>query len=111
KDFRGAVVKVRSTRQALDQLASRYFGQPAERLFCIGVTGTNGKTTVTYMVEKILNHFGWPTGVMGTIDHHLLGHRFESHLTTPDPLTLQRRLKEFLALGARAAAFEVSSHA
>jgi UDP-N-acetylmuramoyl-L-alanyl-D-glutamate--2,6-diaminopimelate ligase len=109
--FKGAVVKVESARRALDLLAAKFYGQPAENLFCVGVTGTNGKTTVAYMVEKILTHFGWPTGVLGTIDHHLGTHHWPSQLTTPDPLTLQRRLKEFVALGARAAAFEVSSHA
>lgn len=109
--FKGAVVKVPSTRHALDQLASRFYGQPAKGLFCVGVTGTNGKTTVTYMLEAILTHFGWPTGVLGTIDHHLGKHRWPSQLTTPDALTLHRRLSEFVALGAHAAAFEVSSHA
>ncbi len=111
KSYTGAIVKVASTRQALDQLAKRFYGNPAAELFCVGVTGTNGKTTVTYMVEAILNHFGWPTGVMGTIDHHFEKHKWASQLTTPDALTLQRRLREFVALGARAAAFEVSSHA
>jgi UDP-N-acetylmuramoyl-L-alanyl-D-glutamate--2,6-diaminopimelate ligase len=111
KKFKGAVVKVPNTRRALDQLAMRFYGNPASSLFCIGVTGTNGKTTITYMIEKILNHFGWPTGVIGTINHHLLSHKWGSQLTTPDPLTLHRRLKEFVSLGARAAAFEVSSHA
>jgi UDP-N-acetylmuramoyl-L-alanyl-D-glutamate--2,6-diaminopimelate ligase len=110
-DFKGAVVKVSDTRRALDQLAMKFFGSPSKDLFCIGVTGTNGKTTITYMVEKILNRFGWPTGVIGTIDHHLLANKWGSQLTTPDPLTLNRRLREFVALGARAAAFEVSSHA
>jgi UDP-N-acetylmuramoyl-L-alanyl-D-glutamate--2,6-diaminopimelate ligase len=109
--YNGAVAKVQSTRQALDELADRFFGSPSEKLFCVGVTGTNGKTTVTYMLEAILTHFGWPTGVIGTIDHHLGTHRWPSGLTTPDPLTLHRRLKEFVALGAQAAAFEVSSHA
>ncbi len=111
KSYNGAIIKVPSTRHALDVLASRYYGNPAEQLFCVGVTGTNGKTTVTYMIERIFTHFGWPTGVLGTIDHHLAERAWPSQLTTPDPLTLQRRLKEFLALGARAAAFEVSSHA
>lgn len=111
KDFKGAVVKVASSRRALDQLAARFFGNPAEGLFCAGVTGTNGKTTTVYMIEHILTKFGWPTGVMGTIDHHILDRKWESGLTTPDPMTMQRRLKEFTALGARAAAFEVSSHA
>lgn len=110
-EFKGSVVKVADTRRALDQLAMKFFANPSQALFCIGVTGTNGKTTITYMVEKILNQFGWPTGVIGTIDHHFLVNKWNSQLTTPDPLTLHRRLKEFLNLGARAAAFEVSSHA
>lgn len=111
RDYSGAIVKVANTRRALDQLAARFYGNPAESLFCVGVTGTNGKTTTTYMIEKILNHFGWPTGVMGTIDHHLGTKKWESQLTTPDALTLHRRLREFKDAGARAAAFEVSSHA
>ncbi len=110
-DYRGAIVKVKSSRQALDLLAKRFFADPGADLYCIGITGTNGKTTVSYMVEKILNHFGWPTGVIGTIDHHLESRRWVSQLTTPDALTIQRRLREFVALGARAATFEVSSHA
>lgn len=110
-DFKGAVVVVPSARVALDRLARRYFGDPAASLFCVGVTGTNGKTTVTYMVEAIFAEFGWPTGVMGTIDHHLRDKKWPSSLTTPDALTLHRRLREFVGLGARAAAFEISSHA
>lgn len=109
--YNGAIIKVKSTRVALDQLARKFYDDPAKDLFCIGVTGTNGKTTITYMIEKILSHFGWPTGVMGTIDHHLGTHKWSSQLTTPDALTLHRRLKEFTVLGARSAAFEVSSHA
>ncbi len=109
--FTGAVLKVPNTRHALDRLAMQFYGDPAQNLFCIGVTGTNGKTTITYMIEKILNRFGLPCGVIGTIDHHLLERKWVSQLTTPDPLTLNLRLREFADAGARAAAFEVSSHA
>lgn len=109
--FKGTIVEVIDSRMALDELAQIYFGHPAESLFCVGVTGTNGKTSVTYMVENILTDFGWPTGVMGTVDHHLGEQKWISALTTPDPVTLQTRLREFKELGAKASVFEVSSHA
>jgi UDP-N-acetylmuramoyl-L-alanyl-D-glutamate--2,6-diaminopimelate ligase len=111
QDFSGAVVVVEDTRVALNALASRFQGSPAQGLFCVGITGTNGKTSVTYLVEHILNQFGWKVGVMGTIDHHMGNHRWTSQLTTPDALVLQKRLREFVSLGARACVFEVSSHA
>lgn len=109
--FAGLVLEVPSTRKALSILASRYKGDPSLRLKTIGVTGTNGKTTVTHMVESILNRQGWPTGVIGTIDHHLGTRVWKSEMTTPDPLTFQTRLQEFIDAGAQAVALEVSSHA
>lgn len=111
KDFSGAVVQVDNARKALDKLAARFYGDPAANLFCVGITGTNGKTSVTYMVEHLLTAFGWPTGVLGTINHHLGDKKWEAELTTPDPVTLQKRMREFNALNAKAVAFEVSSHA
>ncbi len=111
KDFPGAVVKVDDTRWALEILASRYFEAPADKLFCVGVTGTNGKTTICHLVEQVLNHGGFKTGVLGTIDHHLGEKVWPSELTTPDPVTFYRRLREFVSLDATAATMEVSSHA
>lgn len=109
--FSGAVVRVDDSRWALEILASRYFESPAEKMFCVGVTGTNGKTTVCHLIEKVLNHGNFKCGVLGTIDHHLKEKIWPSELTTPDPVTLYRRLREFVSLDANAVAMEVSSHA
>ncbi|MGZ3773521.1 MAG: UDP-N-acetylmuramoyl-L-alanyl-D-glutamate--2,6-diaminopimelate ligase [Pseudobdellovibrionaceae bacterium] len=111
QDYRGFVFQVANSREALDILASRYYYDPAQELFCVGVTGTNGKTSVTYMTEAILNSGNIPTGVIGTINHHLSGKVWPSEMTTPDPIFLQQRLREFRNDGALAVAMEVSSHA
>lgn len=111
RDFRGSVVIVPDSRAALDQLASAFHGHPADSLFCVGVTGTNGKTSTTYMIEHLLNRAGKPTGVIGTVNHHLKATVWPSEMTTPGPVELQGRLRDFLQAGARAAAMEISSHA
>jgi UDP-N-acetylmuramoyl-L-alanyl-D-glutamate--2,6-diaminopimelate ligase len=109
--FTGFVLQVPDTRQALDILASRFYWDPAQELFCVGVTGTNGKTSTTYLIESLLNAGGHKTAVMGTVNHHLLEHVWASEMTTPEPIALQKRLREFRSLGATAVAMEVSSHA
>lgn len=109
--FSGAVIVVPNTREALDLIASRFYRDPGQELFCVGVTGTNGKTSVTYMTEAILNAGQLPTGVIGTVNHHLGEKIWPSEMTTPDPIFLQKRLREFRAEGALAVAIEVSSHA
>lgn len=110
-DFAGIVLEVPRTREILDILACRFYAYPGQELFCAGVTGTNGKTSITYMIESILTHSEIPTGVIGTIDHHLGQKIWTSDMTTPDPVSLQMRLREFLDAGAKAVAMEVSSHA
>ncbi len=110
-EFNGFTLVVPDARKALDILASRFYWDPGQELFCVGVTGTNGKTSITYLIESILNQAGHRTAVMGTVNHHLGEKIFESELTTPDPIALQRRLKEFKELGATAVALEISSHA
>lgn len=109
--FQGLVYCVASARQALDRLAARFYHDPSQRLFCFGVTGTNGKTSITYILEHILNTHHKMTGVMGTVNHRVGETIWESQMTTPDPVTLQSRLQDFLKHKAFAAAMEVSSHA
>lgn len=109
--FSGIVIETSNSRDMLDLLAARYFDYPSQKLFCFGVTGTNGKTSITYMLEHILALCQRSAGVMGTINHRIGEKTWTSQMTTPDPVTLQSRLDDFVKAQAFAAALEVSSHA
>lgn len=108
-EFRGPVNVVDDTRKALSEIAAAFYYYPSRELFTIAVTGTNGKTTTTHLVEAILNYAGKSTGVIGTIDHHLGKKVWPTELTTPDPVMFQKRLREFQEEGASAVALEASS--
>ena len=100
-----------SARRALSVAAANLQGRPADRMRIAGVTGTNGKTTVTYLVESCATEAGLPIGVIGTITHrHSGGERPASH-TTPESLDIQALLAEMHAGGTATAVMEVSSHA
>jgi UDP-N-acetylmuramoyl-L-alanyl-D-glutamate--2,6-diaminopimelate ligase len=101
-DVTQAVVAPGTVRPAMARLAGAFFGQPARALLSVGVTGTNGKTTVTHLVASIFEAQGWSTTVIGTLD----GAR-----TTPESPDLQRLLAEARDRHRRAVAMEVSSHA
>lgn len=109
--FNGLVVVVPDSRQALDQLAARFYNFPSNELFCFGITGTNGKTSITYILEHILNSYDKPMAVMGTVNHRIQDHLWASQMTTPDPVTLQKRLRDFRDHDAVAVAMEITSHA
>ena len=111
ESFSGMVYIVPSSREALDLVSAKFYEFPSDKLFCIGVTGTNGKTSITYILEHILNYNKKLTGVMGTVNHRVGDKIWDSQMTTPDPVTLQSRLKDFVEERAFAAAMEVSSHA
>jgi len=111
KSFTGFVQIVKDARQAADLLAAQFYGHPSKTLFCFGVTGTNGKTSVTYMLEAVLEKMYMPCGVMGTINHHLGEHIWPTEMTTPDAISLQKRLLQMKEAGAKAVTMEVSSHA
>ncbi|TAM77542.1 UDP-N-acetylmuramoyl-L-alanyl-D-glutamate--2,6-diaminopimelate ligase [bacterium] len=96
---------------ALSSLAAAHFGHPSRALRCIGVTGTNGKTTTTYLVQGILAEAGVPCAVFGTLGARFADRSWALENTTPLALDLQELLAEVRAAGARAVVMEVSSHA
>jgi UDP-N-acetylmuramoyl-L-alanyl-D-glutamate--2,6-diaminopimelate ligase len=109
--YDGAVIKIKNTRRALDTMASNFFEKPSEKIFIAGITGTNGKTTTSYMIESLLNAHDMPAAVIGTIDTHLGHKKYQASHTTPDALQTQRLLYDWIKEGARACVMEVSSHA
>ncbi len=111
KDYSLFVIEVADTRSVLDLLAARFYHFPSQDLICLGVTGTNGKTSITYLLEYILNSNHKLTGVIGTVNHRVADHLWPTSHTTPDPVTLQKRLRDFCDAGAQCAALEVTSHA
>jgi len=104
------VFSVPDTRRALAPVATAFFGEPADDLALIGITGTNGKTSTTYIVEAMLKQADWPTGVMGTVEIRYGQERRRSLNTTPESLELQRNLRTMHSAGVRAVVMEISSH-
>jgi UDP-N-acetylmuramoyl-L-alanyl-D-glutamate--2,6-diaminopimelate ligase len=107
----GTVVEVEEPRRALAQAAARFHGHPERALRVVGVTGTNGKTTTTWMIESIVQAAGLVPGVIGTTGVRLADERRPSALTTPESLELFGLLREMVERGVHVVAIEVSSHA
>lgn len=104
-------VKVPSTRECLGPLAHAFFGSPSKQLRVVGVTGTNGKTTVAWLIRHLLEQAGIPCGLMGTVCHRVGEEQLPSENTTPGALTLQMLLRSMVEEGLRVCSMEVSSHA
>ena len=105
------LIRVRDARRALGLWSAHFFGEPSRRLKLVGITGTNGKTTCSYLVESIAAAAGLAPGVIGTINYRYRGHEVPSHHTTPESLDLEMLMAEMLQAGVKAVALEVSSHA
>jgi UDP-N-acetylmuramoyl-L-alanyl-D-glutamate--2,6-diaminopimelate ligase len=105
-----SLVKVKNTRLAIAELASEFYRGPSNKLKAIGVTGTNGKTTITYLLEHMLKESGFKPGVIGTVNYRFNNVILPAKNTTPGPLELQSMLARMLRDKIDYAALEVSSH-
>lgn len=103
-------VRVPSVREAMGPIAAAFHGRPAERMVMVGVTGTNGKTTTTYLMEKVFEAAGMRAGVIGTTGVRLAGRPVPLERTTPEAPDLHQLLARMVEDGVRAVAMEVSSH-
>jgi UDP-N-acetylmuramoyl-L-alanyl-D-glutamate--2,6-diaminopimelate ligase len=104
-------VRVADSRKALGLLGSRFYGDPSARLKMIGVTGTNGKTTTTYLCKALLEGIGRRVGLIGTVGYQIGQETLPASHTTPGALDLQTLLAKMVESGLTTAVMEVSSHA
>ena len=103
------VIQVENSRKALAYMSCAYFDYPARKLKTIGITGTKGKTTTTYMVKHILEQSGIKTGLIGTIEVLIGEEKIDARNTTPEAYTLQSYLKQMADAGCDVVVMEVSS--
>ena len=106
-----AWILARDTRYLMGKWAAEFFGQPSQKITVVGVTGTNGKTTVTYLLESIFRAAGLSPGVIGTINYRYQNRSRPAPHTTPESVDLQQLLAEMVQAGTQSVAMEVSSHA
>ena len=106
-----AALKVSDSRRALGIAARNFYAHPSSELCLIGVTGTNGKTTVTYLLESIVAAAGFKPGVLGTVNYRYGGRTFPAPNTTPESLEFQKILRRMVNTGVTHCISEVSSHA
>ncbi len=106
-----AAIRVKDVRRALGIWSAHFYRRPSKDLKLVGVTGTNGKTTLTYLIESILKSAAWEPGVIGTINYRYRDHAVPAHHTTPESLDVQELLAQMIGAGVKAVAMEVSSHA
>jgi len=101
---------VKDTREAMALIAANYYGRPADKLRMVAVTGTNGKTSTTYMLKSIFEQQGSKVGLIGTIESIIGEKRVHSERTTPESMDLQKMLRDMLDEGCDTVVMEVSSH-
>lgn len=92
-------------------LAAQYYQFPSHEMFMVGITGTNGKTTTSFLVKHMLDQLNAPCGLIGTIEYIIGKHRYQATRTTPDVISNHKMLREMVLQGCKAAVMEVTSHA
>ena len=103
------VIRVKDTRYALALMSAAYFGYPADKMKIIGITGTKGKTTTTYMIKSILDGVGHKVGLIGTIEAIIGEKHIPASNTTPESYTIQKYFAEMAEAGCDCVVMEVSS--
>ncbi len=104
-------VRVSNGRAAMSRMAAAFYGHPARQMKLVGITGTKGKTTTSYMLKAIVEQAGMKCGLIGTTGNMIGDMRIKSNLTTPDPIELQHTLRMMADAGCDVAVMEVSAHA
>ena len=102
-------VKSNEIRKLMAEYSGIFYGDPSSKLKLIGITGTNGKTTTSYLIRSFLNDAGYSTGLLGTIDYQVGNQKTESKLTTPDSVEVNMMLSEMVNSGTQFCIMEVSS--
>jgi UDP-N-acetylmuramoyl-L-alanyl-D-glutamate--2,6-diaminopimelate ligase len=100
-----------NSSSVLGQVASRFYGNPSDKMKVVGVTGTNGKTTTATLLYRLFREIGYKTGLISTICNFIDNEQFPATHTTPDPLQIQELMSKMAAVGCKYCFMEVSSHA
>ena len=103
-------VKVENTEQVVGQVATTFYGDPTSKLKLVGVTGTNGKTTIATVLYEMFRHMGHKAGLLSTVCNYIDGEAIPTDHTTPDPITLNALLAKMVEAGCEYVFMEVSSH-
>ena len=110
-DIKVTNVVVKDCRLAMSLISANFYGNPANKMKMVAVVGTNGKTTTSYLIQHILNSCSIKTGIIGTLGYEYNSIKKETGFTTPDPIELQKILKEMYLAGIKVVVMEVSAHA
>ncbi len=103
-------IRVKDSNHALGQIASNFYGNPSEKLSLVGVTGTNGKTSVSTLLFDVFKNLGYPSALISTVEYRIVDEVLPSTHTTPDIITLNKILAQAIEKGCEYAFMEVSSH-